>query len=358
MRGRQEDGGRLAEAKKRLDPTPSTLRSLYIASGGICEMQDCNKRLTQPTGAWIGTVAHIVSAEDNGPRADKKMLPEERRKASNLMLLCADHGREVDDRETGEKLYPRMRLEEIKRSHESRFTGLIDEMMSSSRSRARSAADFIDTTTAVSVAGQTASGFIDYWALADGGSELTNQARGELDESRRVLTQLSQAALTMLSWMLGVWESSLEPDAKGETDFGVDWIHPESPAVHESLIHNRELNQEQLHSALIELEMRRIVHPPSPEASDYQERKFYLSSPWTKELTSWCRIAEYLDRRHQTAVSEWLKALDFSVFDALAATASVWRLSLPVVSQSSWLNSGRALSLCQIISDGTNGFGL
>jgi hypothetical protein len=95
--------------KKRLDPTDTTLRSLYIASGGICEMQDCNKRLTQPSGAWIGTVAHIVSAEDNGPRADKSMDPKNRRAASNLMLLCADHGREVDDLQTGEKLYPRER---------------------------------------------------------------------------------------------------------------------------------------------------------------------------------------------------------------------------------------------------------
>lgn len=312
---RLEDGDRLAEGKKRLDPTPSTLRTLYIASGGICEMQGCNKRLTKPTGAWIGTVAHIVSAEDNGPRADKGMPPEERRKAPNLMLLCADHGREVDDPETGERLYPRARLEEIKKAHESRFTGLIDEMLSSSKSRARSADDFIDTAAAASTAGQTAAGFIDFWELDQGGPELIKEVGDELEKSRRVLTQLSQAALSTLSWILSLWESALDLDYQGEKDFGNDWFHPRPPSVHESLIHNRQLNELELHFALAELEQRHLLSRPDPEEFNYQDREYSINSPWTQEWTTWRRITEYLDRQHQLAVSEWLKELDYSIFD-------------------------------------------
>jgi hypothetical protein len=310
----------LAE-QKRLDPTHTTLRGLYIASGGVCEMLDCGKRLNMPTGAWIGTVAHIVSAEDNGPRADEDMPPEERRQAPNLMLLCADHGREVDDPGTGERLYPRVRLDEIKKAHEARFAGLVDQMLSSTRLRTRSAADFIDITAAASVAGRTAAGFIEFWALADGGPELAEQARAELEDSRRMLTRLSRPALSLLSWMLSAWEAALEPDARGSKDFGADWIYPHPPAVHESLIRNRELNPAELHHALAELEQHRVVSTPDPEETDYQDRNFEMNSPWTQELTSWRRIAEYLDRTHQSAVSTWLDGLDYSVFDELPAAA-------------------------------------
>jgi hypothetical protein len=97
-------------AKKRLDPTPATLRNLYLASGGVCAMPGCDKRLNKANGAWIGTVAHIVSAEDNGPRADSSMSAEEKRAFTNLILLCADHGRLIDDRETGERDFPRVKL--------------------------------------------------------------------------------------------------------------------------------------------------------------------------------------------------------------------------------------------------------
>lgn len=306
------------EQKKRLDPTPTTLRSLYIASGGMCEMQGCNKRLTQPTGAWIGTVAHIVSAEDNGPRADKSMSPEARRAAANLMLLCADHGREVDDSQTGERLFPRVRLEEIKLAHETRFSGLIDGMLASSRSKAPSVDDFIDTTTGRNVAGQTYAKFADYWNLADGGSDLMDLARQELEESRRLLSGLSQAALGMLSWLLGVWESSLDQAPRGSMNFGEDWWGRGYLEVHESLIHNRELNQAQLRSVLWELEQRSIVSPPSPdEYDDYQGLKYSIRSPWSTELTTWRRIAEYLDRTHLSSVSSWVNGLDYSVFDEL-----------------------------------------
>ena len=309
----------MVEQKKRLDPTDTTLRSLYIASGGVCEMQDCNKRLTQPTGGWIGTVAHIVSAEDNGPRADKSVSPESRRAASNLMLLCADHGREVDDRQTGEKLYPRARLEEIKRTHEARFSGLIDDMLASSRSRARSVGDFVDTTIGRSIPGRTYAKFAEYWNLADDDSGFVDQARREFEESRRTLSQLSQAALGTLSWLLGVWESTLEPAPRGSRDFGQDWWDRGWLEIHESLIHNRELDSMQLRSALGELEQRGIVSPPSPDEYEYQERKYSIGSPWSTELTTWRLIAEYLDRTHLSTVSDWVNGLDYSVFDELSS---------------------------------------
>jgi hypothetical protein len=116
-------------------------------------MTDCNKRLMDADGAWIGTVAHIVSAEDTGPRADVSMSPELRRKSTNLMLLCADHGRKIDDRETGERDFPRHRLLSIKAAHEERFAQAISQMIESSRPKGISVEDFMDTSPGHAVPG-------------------------------------------------------------------------------------------------------------------------------------------------------------------------------------------------------------
>ena len=123
-------------AVKRLDPKPSTVRQLIIASAGICAMPGCNTLLVSPTRGWIGTISHIVAAEDSGPRTDPDMSPENRRSYENLVLFCANHGREVDDRETGERNYPVERLKKIKADHERRIEDLIEQAITSEVERA------------------------------------------------------------------------------------------------------------------------------------------------------------------------------------------------------------------------------
>jgi hypothetical protein len=302
----------MIQAKKRLDPTQTTLRKLYLASGGVCAMPDCNKRLNQPDGAWIGTVAHIVSAEDGGPRADSSMSAETKRAFSNLMLLCADHGRWIDDRDTGERNFPRSRLEEIKRSHELRFAGLVDQMLESAKPRARSVDDFLDISVGRAVSSENCARFIAYWELNEV-PELMAQAQQELADSRRLLMLLSIAARGTLAAMLDMWESTLEPATPGQKDFD-DFRHPASVKVHESLVNNRELNAQQLHSALAELEQRSFVSPPWPD-DEIQDRTWTVKCPWSSELTGWRRIAEYLDRTQQLSVSTLVHNLDYSIFD-------------------------------------------
>jgi hypothetical protein len=110
----------------------------------------------------------------------------------------------------------------------------------------------------------------------------------------------------------GHWPSPFS--YRGE-EFGNNWWGRNLPEIHESLIHNRELNPQHLRSALRELEQRGIVFPPSTDEYDYQELKYSIGSPWSRELTRWPRIAEYLDRTHLSIVSSWLDDLDYSVFD-------------------------------------------
>ncbi len=297
--------------KKRLDPKETTLRDLYIASGGLCEIDGCDKRLSLHTGAWIGTVAHIVAAEDGGPRADDSMKAEEKRDFDNLMLACADHGRAIDDPRTGERDWPRKKLQAMKVKHEQRFAGLVGEMLHSSNARARVVEDFLDTTSRKATTGGTAASFLDYMEVAD--DEVAATIVRELREAATLLGNLSEAARGTLIALIRLWDSRLTRGADG-VDFGIDGLGMPSLEVHESLVFNREIDRQQLQSALAELEHCRFVEPPWHEA-DYEYRSFAIFSPWSEELTSWRMIASYLENEHRLSLADWLESLDFGALD-------------------------------------------
>ncbi len=246
-------------------------------------MPDCNKRLTLTTGAWIGTVAHIVSAEDGGPRADPAMTPTQRRDPSNLLLLCADHGREIDDPMTGERLFPCSKLESIKKAHESRFATLIDQMLQSAPA-ARTVDDFLDTSHRAGIPSRNCSRFIEQSGLSEA-PELAAQARAEIEVSQRLLRKLSNAALTTFSTLVGMCELDLTALPGGPLNYseGLGWQRS-NLSVHESILWNRELDNQKLRSALDELTAGRLVYPPSPD-DDSADRVFELNSPWSDVRT-------------------------------------------------------------------------
>jgi hypothetical protein len=293
----------VARGKKRLDPTPTTLRNLYLASGGVCAIPGCDKRLNKANGAWIGTVAHIVGAEDNSPRADHSMSPEEKRAFSNLILLCADHGRWIDDPKTGERDFPRAELQQIKRTHEQRFARLVDQMIKSARPKAPSVHDFLDTSIGESVPGGNCHRFVAYWELRP---EETIKAQREFRESQRLLKSLSVAARGTLAALLELWESARRSTGLDDQRWST------SVTIHGSLVYNRVLHHRRLRSAIAELEQKRLVEPSDTFAdTEYMA----IICPWTDELTGWRMIADYLDRTQNLAVSSWVKTLDYTVFD-------------------------------------------
>ena len=103
---------------KRLPPKPETLRKLYIFSGNMCAMPDCKRVLIDKDGTWLGEVAHIYAASDGGPRANTSLSLEERREAKNLILLCRNCHREIDDKV---EQYPAEKLFQIKKEHEGPY---------------------------------------------------------------------------------------------------------------------------------------------------------------------------------------------------------------------------------------------
>lgn len=111
---------------KRLQPKPEVLRELYMLSGNLCALPDCPQLLIGETFDYLGEVAHIHAASDNGPRAKRSLSDEQRREAWNLMLLCPTCHKKID-KSPGR--FPAEKLFDWKKLHEGRYRRGIDLMM-------------------------------------------------------------------------------------------------------------------------------------------------------------------------------------------------------------------------------------
>lgn len=75
---------------------------LWMKSGGLCAFKDCRRPLAievEQSGrtSIVSQEAHIIAEKKNGPRGDSLLTLEERNSYSNLMLLCLEHHKIVDD---------------------------------------------------------------------------------------------------------------------------------------------------------------------------------------------------------------------------------------------------------------------
>lgn len=104
-------------------------RRVWVASGGRCTM--CNRYLVdeEVTGqnVMIGQLAHIVgwSTAAGSPRGTDELPGPQRNEADNLMLLCYDQHKVIDDRELW-AVFDTHTLRAMKRKHELRIRKLTD----------------------------------------------------------------------------------------------------------------------------------------------------------------------------------------------------------------------------------------
>lgn len=73
-------------------PSAHTQRKLFAASGGYCQNPGCARELFidfPEKPIHIAEMAHVFAANDDGPRANNLLTPEERGAYENLILLCA-----------------------------------------------------------------------------------------------------------------------------------------------------------------------------------------------------------------------------------------------------------------------------
>lgn len=101
-----------------------TQKMLWGRAAGRCSYPNCRMEVISDVGeeltpTLIGENCHIVAANDGGPRSDLSVPPDQRNSYDNLILMCRNHHKIIDDPKFGERDYPVQKLQEIKRKHEA-----------------------------------------------------------------------------------------------------------------------------------------------------------------------------------------------------------------------------------------------
>jgi hypothetical protein len=111
------------------DITDKAKLLLWVRAGGRCEFDSCNKYLFRHhvtlEAVNLGELAHIVAFSPDGPRGSVDDRPEEINDPSNLMLLCPECHKLIDDNATSGK-YSRATLLKFKKDHEGRIFRLTE----------------------------------------------------------------------------------------------------------------------------------------------------------------------------------------------------------------------------------------
>lgn len=122
-------------------PTPGDVKRLFALSGNRCAFPRCAAPIAEGT-SLIGEICHIHADSPNGARYNHNQTDEERQGFDNLILMCANHHKVVDDDDIS---YPAERLRRIKHEHESRHMASPEDEFS-----AVVAQLLIDQSTAIS----------------------------------------------------------------------------------------------------------------------------------------------------------------------------------------------------------------
>jgi hypothetical protein len=108
---------------------PSIVRlALFVHAGGRCEFDGCNRYLLEHpltlTEGNFAEVAHVIAFRPDGPRGKQRLRPSNINDLGNLMLLCPDCHKLIDEHPSD---YTLRALDEFKSRHERRIrhvTGL------------------------------------------------------------------------------------------------------------------------------------------------------------------------------------------------------------------------------------------
>ncbi|MGQ7230532.1 hypothetical protein [Bacillus cereus group sp. Bce029] len=114
------------EKVKRLAIQKDTLRELYLKSGNRCAFPGCERTILNDKGNVVGHICHIEAASPGGERFNPNQTNEERRQASNLLLLCYEHHIETNDVEK----FTVERMQAMKKAHEETYGDVANKLFS------------------------------------------------------------------------------------------------------------------------------------------------------------------------------------------------------------------------------------
>lgn len=90
------------------------VKELYAKSGNCCAFSGCNEQLFED--ANVGQICHIQGVNSGSARYNPDLPEEVVNGIDNLILLCSNHHRLIDERED---LFPVEKLVEMKKTHEN-----------------------------------------------------------------------------------------------------------------------------------------------------------------------------------------------------------------------------------------------
>lgn len=123
----------------KASPDTNTQRHLLMSSGGYCQNPGCNCALFVKVNAAevsVAEMAHIFAAQNDGPRANPKLIEEERGAFANLILLCANCHTVIDKAPAA---FPDSLITKWKSDHERRIASVFGAVAYESRTDARKA---------------------------------------------------------------------------------------------------------------------------------------------------------------------------------------------------------------------------
>lgn len=96
-------------------PSEKTIKKLFALSGNLCAFPGCSSSIVESAGIITGEICHIRARSKGGPRFDEAQTAEERDDFNNLILLCRNHHKMVDDQP---EVFSAEALNDIKRIRE------------------------------------------------------------------------------------------------------------------------------------------------------------------------------------------------------------------------------------------------
>jgi HNH endonuclease len=101
-------------------PSDTTIKRLFARSSNHCAYPRCMVKIVQGDTV-VGEICHIRAAKPDGPRHDPNQSPSDRHGYENLILLCANHHKVIDD---DPEAYTVERLLKMKADHENQAATL------------------------------------------------------------------------------------------------------------------------------------------------------------------------------------------------------------------------------------------
>lgn len=102
-------------------PNAPTIKRLFNQSGSHCNFVGCDQLIVDEAGVIMVDICHVAAASEDGPRYDVSQTDAQRHDFENLILLCPNHHRLVDNNPDE---YPVEALQRMKADASSAETGV------------------------------------------------------------------------------------------------------------------------------------------------------------------------------------------------------------------------------------------